>query len=149
MNKHENKNPDHQDNLPHMINELLTERQQVLAMFCRMAGLDVSANQEDRQGMLQRFCEVLVDYSALWHFEIFKYLREHKEQFQRALDVANKHEQRIIQSSELVVAFNDKYDPAKQDLSMESLEADLSKLGEEIAARIEAEDQILSAMAAT
>lgn len=149
MNDRDNKVPKARDNMPHMINELLTERQQVLAMFCRVAGIGADTSADNRHDLLQQFCEILVDYSALWHFEIFKYIREHKDNFKHALDVADRHEGRIVQTSEIVVAFNDKYDSANSSLSLESLESDLSKLGEELAARIEAEDQILSAMAKT
>ena len=149
MNDRNNEVLKSRDNMPHMINELLTERQQLLAMFCQVAGIGNETSDDDRYGLLQRFCELLVDYSALWHFEIFKYIREHGDSFKHALDIADRYEGRIVQTSELVVAFNDKYDAASKPHLLESLESDLSKLGEELAARIEAEDQILSAMAQT
>ena len=140
---------ENKDNLAHMINELLIERQQLLTKFCQVAGLDVHADRDQVNPLLQRFCEILVDYSALWHFEIYKYIRQHDTQYAHAMQVASELEGRIVQSSELAVAFNDKYDASDHPLSFEDLERDLSRMGEEIAIRIEAEDRILSAMSAS
>ena len=44
------------------------------------------------------------------------------------------------------VDFNDKYDKAGDDVPADRLEADLSKLGEELAARFELEDRLFRAL---
>ena len=46
------------------------------------------------------------------------------------------------QTTEAVIAFNDKYDDHKPTLSIDKLEADLSSLGESLAKRIELEDEL-------
>ena len=146
MNDCGNETLDTQQNLARVIDELLSEREQVLVTFCRVAAVDDAMDSEARRQLLQRFCEILVDYSALWHFEIFRYLKEHRDEYPHAISTAVKHEVKIVQASEDAVVFNDKYDPANHDLSFEQLDHDLSVLGEALAARIDAEDQILSAM---
>jgi regulator of sigma D len=46
----------------------------------------------------------------------------------------------------VAVNFNDKYDISDHQLELDHLAEDLSQLGEELAVRIELEDQLLSAM---
>ena len=137
------------DVVAHAISELLTERQEMLVLFCELAGLDPENQKEKYAGLLQRFCEVLVDYSALWHFEIHDRIINEKERYEQAVrEVENIHT-RIIEASEMAVEFNDKYDPSDHELSFDNMSADLSLLGEEIALRVEAEDRIIGAMQAS
>lgn len=128
-----------------MIDKLLAERQQVLVMFCSLAGLQPVPSAA-READLQRFCEVLVDYSAFGHFEIYERIIDGKERRQRVVDVAREVYSRIAESTDLAVEFNDKYDSADHQLDLHRLEADLSKLGEELAVRIEMEDRIIDAL---
>jgi regulator of sigma D len=128
-----------------MIDKLLAERQQMLVMFCSLAGLQpvpTAARETD----LQRFCEVLVDYSAFGHFEIYERILDGRERRQRVVSVAREVYPRIAESTEVAVEFNDKYDSADHQLDLHRLDADLSKLGEELAVRIEMEDRIIDAL---
>ncbi len=129
-----------------VVDQLLLERQQMLAIFYKVADVDAEMQADARRRLLQRFCEILVDYSALWHFEIFEYLKRNRGEYQNAMSIAATCENVIVRASESAVAFNDKYDPTVHALSFDQLDHDLSVLGEDIAARIDAEDQILSAM---
>lgn len=146
MNNTDGETVEAQQDLIRIVDELLLERQQVLLGLCKISELDLTTSADERQGLLQQFCEVLMDYSALWHFEVLDYLKQHKDEYPNALDAAVLHEERIVQASERAVAFNDKYDAATHDLCFDQLDSDLSKLGEEIAARVESEDKILNAM---
>lgn len=137
-----------QDSVEHAIEELLVERQQMLVLFCRLAGLDPADRKEEYFNLLQSFCEVLVDYSALWHFEIYDRIVNEKERFGPVAEAAEGNNSKILEACDVAVAFNDKYDPSDHELTFDELNIDLSRLGEEIAVRVEAEDKVIGAMQA-
>jgi len=128
-----------------MVEKLLAERQEVLVLFCKLAGLQpVPAESRDQD--LQRFCELLVDYSAFGHFEIYERIIDGRERRNRVVEVARDVYPRIAEATEVAVEFNDKYDSSDHELDLDRLDADLSKLGEELAVRIEMEDRIIDAL---
>lgn len=129
-----------------IVDKLLAERQQMLALFCRVAGLEPFNDSKPDVDVLQSFCQVLVDYSAFGHFEIYERIVNGRERRKRVLDVASEVYPRIASASEVAVAFNDKYDSSDHELDLDHLSADLGKLGEELAVRIELEDGIISAL---
>ena len=53
---------------------------------------------------------------------------------------------RIAETTDAAVNFNDKYETLAEDELKTHLENDLSKLGEELAMRIELEDRLISSM---
>lgn len=131
------------------INKLLAERREVLVMFCRVAGLEPFHAEAPTLEVLQDFCQVLIDYSAFGHFEIYERVASGRERRSRVIEVAEQVYTRIAEASEVAVEFNDRYDTGNggsPDLSR--LSADLSKLGEELAIRIEMEDRIVAALLA-
>lgn len=129
-----------------MVSKLLAERQQMLSLYGRVAGLSSNDDKEPSVELLQEFCQVLVDYSAFGHFEIYERIVGGRERRQRVIDVAERAYPRIAEASEVAVEFNDKYDASDHQLSYDRLHHDLSVLGEELAVRIEMEDQIISAL---
>lgn len=131
-----------------MISKLLAERQDMLVRFCRVAGLDPFTPDQPSREMLEEFCQVLVDYSAFGHFEIYSRILSGEERRQQVLDVANKVYPQIAEATEFAVAFNDKYDALTHTEPLDHLNDDLAKLGEEIAMRIDVEDQIIDALLA-
>lgn len=131
-----------------MISKLLAERQDMLVRFCHVAGLNPFHNDQPSREMLEEFCQVLVDYSAFGHFEIYSRILSGEERRKQVLDVANRIYPRIAEATEFAVAFNDKYDALTHTEPLDHLNDDLCKLGEEIAMRIEVEDQLLKAMRA-
>ncbi len=130
------------------VEKLLDERQQLLVMFCKVAGMQPLADGEesDREQLLQRFCEILVDYSAFAHFEIYERIINGQERRARVVEVAREAYPRIAEASEVAVEFNDKYDASDHELDLHALDKDLNKLGEELAVRAEMEDRIISAL---
>jgi regulator of sigma D len=131
-----------------IISKLLSERQDVLVRFCRVAGLDPFTPDQPSREMIEEFCQVLVDYSAFGHFEIYSRILSGEERRQQVLEVANRIYPQIAESTEFAVAFNDKYDALTHTEPLDHLNDDLAKLGEEIAMRIDVEDQLLTAMLA-
>ena len=131
-----------------MVNKLLAERQQMLVLFCRVAGLEPYTEERPTIDLLQEFCQVLVDYSALGHFEIYERSASGRERRSRVVRVAQDVYSRIVDASEVAVDFNDKYDAGDHVPVLSELSADLSMLAEELARRVEMEDQIIEALLA-
>jgi regulator of sigma D len=129
-----------------MINKLLTERQEVLVSFCQVAGLEPYTRTESIDNLLQSFCQVLVDYAAFGHFEVFGHISNGSERRGRVIEVAEEIYPEFIQATEYAVNFNDKYDLSDHALLFDDLADDLSHLGERLALRIELEDRLLATM---
>jgi len=131
-----------------MVQKLLKERQEMLSMFCRVAGLEPFKGVTPSADVLQEFCQVLVDYSAFGHFEIYERIVAGRERRARVVEVAREVYPRIAEATEVAVEFNDKYDASDHTLDLKRLDGDLGNLGEEIAVRIEMEDRIIQALTA-
>jgi regulator of sigma D len=129
-----------------MVRKLLDERQEMLAMFCRVAGLEPFTDSKPSVDVLQEFCQVLVDYSAFGHFEIYERIVAGRERRSQVVEVAREVYPRIAEASEVAVEFNDKYDASDHTLDLAQLERDLGRPGEELALRIEMEDRIIQAL---
>lgn len=92
------------------INELLMERQELLADFCILAGLEPYTGNQPALSKLRRFMQILVDYIALGHFEVYQYVAEGRERRGHVLEVGNQVYPRLVEATDECVAFNDKYD---------------------------------------
>ena len=131
-----------------MVRKLLNERQEMLSLFCRVAGLEPYEHAKPSVEVLQQFCQVLVDYSAFGHFEIYERIVAGRERRGQVVEIARDVYPRIAEASEVAVEFNDKYDASDHTLDLHQLDRDLGKLGEEIAVRVEMEDRIIDALTA-
>lgn len=129
-----------------MITKLLAERQEVLVLFCQVAGLEPYSRTESLDSLLQDFCQILVDYTAFGHFEVFGHISDGRERRSSVLRVAEEIYPDFVEASETAVNFNDKYDLSDHALNFDHLAEDLSRLGEELASRIELEDKLLATM---
>ncbi len=129
-----------------LVTKLVTERTQMLVTFCRLAGVEPYIAVSPVQKLLQEFCQILVDYVAAGHFALYERILEGKERRKEVADIAGEIYERIAQSTQNALDFNDKYDCGDHCTQLDSLPKDLSRLGEDIALRIELEDRLLSAM---
>jgi regulator of sigma D len=129
-----------------IIEKLLAERQSVLVMFCELAGMEAKRERDGEELKLQRFCELLVDYSAFAHFEIYERIIDGRERRSLVVHAAQEVYSQIAEATDAAVDFNDRYDAYDHELDMDRLGADLSRLGEQLAIRIEMEDRIIAAL---
>ncbi len=133
------------------IKQLISERNEVLALYCSLAGCDgnkiTSAENIDNE-TLQEFCQLLIDYIATGHFELYSRISEGKERRNEIIKLANTIYPRIEKTTALAVAFNDAYDSASTftDELKNKLPQQLSQLGEELATRIELEDKLINTL---
>jgi regulator of sigma D len=131
-----------------LVKKLVAERTEMLALYCRLAGLDPYGNSKGARGkqaqeLLQKFCQVLVDYIAAGHFSLYERIINGTERRQPIAVLAEKLYPRIAASTEAALDFNDKYDCGDHCEIGPAFSDDLSRLGEELAARIEIEDKLI------
>ena len=129
-----------------IINGLVNERQQLLVAFCQVAGLEPHGHDGRFGTPLKEFCQILVDYAAAVHFELYARVAEGKERRAEVLRIAKESYPKIAEITQQAVDFNDKYDQTSADAATGSLQADLSRLGEQLAMRFELEDQLFTAL---
>ncbi len=129
-----------------LVKKLVAERKEMLVLFCRAAGLGSVVNDEPVDDVVQRFCEVLIDYVAAGHFTLYDRIAAGKERRNRVREVAAQVYPRLSATTDAALEFNDTYSAAGTVTDMNKLAHDLSRLGEHIAARIELEDQLLNCL---
>jgi len=129
-----------------MVDKWLQERQEMLVIYCQLAGLNLYTPEKPNKQLLQDFCQVLVDYIAFGHFEVYDRISRGEERRQEVKQIAEQVYEKVAEVTELVVAFNDKYDVSDHELNLDHLDEDLSRLGAELAARIEMEDRVVHAL---
>ena len=128
------------------IGSIVESRTGTLALLSELASRQPFKPTHDTQRLLQNFCESLIDYTASAHFQLYRYIDENKERRVQVMELAEKIYPRISETTQSFLAFNDKYDCEDHCTNLESLANDLSKLGEELADRIELEDQLISVL---
>ncbi len=129
-----------------MVDKWLAERQDMLVMYCQLAGTAPFTPDKSEKQQLRTFCQVLVDYMAFGHFEIYERITSGDERRGEVLRVAEEVYPRIAEVTEFAVAFNDKYDTSDHEQALDKLDKDLSVLGEELASRIELEDRLITSL---
>lgn len=133
------------------IKQLINERNEVLTLYCSLAGCDgnkITSADEIDADTLQEFCQLLIDYIATGHFELYSRISEGKERRTEIIKLANTIYPRIEKTTALAVEFNDTFDGGNKfdDELKNKLPNQLSSLGEELATRIELEDQLINTL---
>jgi len=128
------------------INKLLDERQDMLVLFCRVAGLDPFQSNDPLQQSVRTFCQKMIDYIAAGHFAIYECLLSGGERRKPVLAVAARVYSSIEDTTDIAVAFNDKYDEHDHLLNFENLQNDLAMLGEALSNRADYEDQLIESL---
>jgi len=140
------------EKLHNTIASLIKHRQAVMTSYCTLAGVSTFAMRDmetlrPQVAELRGFCQVMVDYTAMGHFEIYQRIIEGKERRRAVKEVAAEIYPAIAETTDFLVDFNDKYDDLESTVVEPlALAEELPKLGEIIAIRGELEDQILAAL---
>jgi len=129
---------------------LVQTRSETLSLYSELASQRPFEADEVTNEALQEFCQALIDYAASAHFQLYRYISDKLERRTPVLDVADRIYPQIVQTTDSILRFNDKY----QDVNLLNddrellvlLDADLSSLGEILAERIQLEDQVIGAM---
>lgn len=131
-----------------LIGDLVSTRTEMLALYTKLAAKKPFTDQDNVVDLLQEFCEIMVDYTASAHFRLYRFLDERIERRRGVLRIAEVIYPRVIETTQAIVDFNDRYEVTKPDYDPATLEQDLSWLGERLAERIELEDQLIEVLTA-
>ncbi len=132
----------------HFINELLEERTQVWNLYCSVAGVEPYHSEKSIDVQVQEFCQMLVDYISLGHFGIYQRIIDGNERRRAIIEAAERLYPEIAHATEVALSFNDKYQSLSSTMTAKQLTKDLSVLGDQLATRIELEDELISTMLA-
>jgi len=135
------------------IKQLIEERNTVLAQYYNLAKVTENYDSDDNTTLelVEEFCQELVDYMATGHFEIYRRIEEGNERRDDITSLADKIMPRINDTTQIAIAFNDLYDSTTniEKNAIEQLPNYLAKLGEELATRIDLEDQFINLLLTT
>lgn len=135
------------------IKQLIEERNSVLAQYYNLAKIteDPETDLHNTADILEEFCQELVDYMAIGHFEIYRRIEDGNERRDEIVKLAEKIMPRINDTTQVAIAFNDLYDDTSNlnDDAFDQLPNYLAKLGEELATRIDLEDKFINTLLVT
>lgn len=128
------------------VTKLVSERTEMLTLFCRVAGLDPYEQNRHKtppREVFQEFLQVLVNYLAAGHFSLYERIANGNERQRAVSDLAAQLYPRIAESTQAALDFNDRYDGKPFEITP-MFHEHLSQLGELLASRIEIEDKIIN-----
>ena len=137
---------DRRGNAAEKLDVLVSSRTATLALLAELATRQPFHPEPSMEKALREFCEALIDYTASAHFQLYRYLSDNRERRSSVLSIADKLYPVIVETTDVILRFNDKYESMSFDNSVEFLAVDLSNLGECLADRIQSEDQVIVAM---
>ena len=126
--------------------KLLEDRQHMLVSYCELAGLEPYINSKPVEEKLRTFCQKLIDYLATGHFTIYTRIEDGGEGRSHVLEIAREVMPGIEDTTEISVAFNDKYDENDHSLKLDYLASDMDMLGESLGSRADYEDRLINAL---
>ena len=142
----EYKGIDRRGNAAEKLDVLVSSRTATLSLLAELATRQPFHPEPSMEKALREFCEALIDYTASAHFQLYRYLSDKRERRQSVLSIADKLYPVIVETTDVILRFNDKYESMSFDNSVEFLAVDLSNLGECLADRIQSEDRVIAAM---
>ncbi len=140
-NPNERKAHDHR-----VVQELLEERRQLWALFQALKEPPPPPARHGVEVRLREFCQVLVDYISLGHFEMYPRLTEVPERRARVQSLAKTLYPQFTEATDAALEFNDKYEALTGPALQTALDPDLRRLGKALAQRFNLEDQLIGAM---
>ena len=130
-----------------LIDKWLKERQGLIVQLCDLSG-NPGSSQENKVERFQSFCQILVDYVSVGHFEVYEQLLSEAAEFNDGgTELANKIIPKIQASTEIALNFNDRFDNIhKVDDGIEGLILELETLGKTLEDRFELEDVLIESL---
>jgi regulator of sigma D len=129
-----------------IIDGWLEERQTLISLFVHLPEHHIN---EELNGKIQSFCEVLMDYLSSGHFEVYEQLlREGSDFADGSLEEGQELLPKIQLSTDIALDFNDDFsnllNPTVQQIR--EFSEHLSKLGEALEERFELEDTMIAVL---
>ncbi len=129
-----------------VVKNLLQQRQEMLVLFCEVAGLDPFPHGKSDSSILQEFCQVLIDYVAMGHFAFYQqFIENHVFPPQITQTIQTLYPQ-IFKFTLTAVDFDERYDTLEKCQQLTNLDQELCELGQALALRIELEDHLIRSL---
>jgi regulator of sigma D len=144
---HRNSNPSQQfAAVEELLTRWLRERRELLGRYTEIAvALDSALEPAKLNQRQQALCTVLVDYVSAGHFEVFHELLNEAESFGDGSGaIARQLMPAIGDTTEVILAYEEKYGGG--DAYPDTLQRDLSSLGEVLETRFVAEDRLIAGL---
>ena len=125
-----------------LISELQNERQELWSLYFHVAELKPFSAQKQVKNKLTEFSQILVDYVSLGHFGVYERILKGNERRSGVLTIAQEIYPEFTATTEAAISFNDKYENIDKIATFDTLEQELSALGENLAKRIDLEDKL-------
>lgn len=130
-----------------VIDSWLTERQELLVKYCKLAGLppfEQDAKTLPEAYNVNGFCQILIDYLSAGHFEVYNdIVKQCQEHGPQSAALAEEIYPKITATTDLLVSFNDKYSNLSEKSDLSGFDADLSKVGQILEQRLGFEDELI------
>ena len=139
-----NSGTDRRNKTREVIDKLLEERRELLALLFDSSSFDPVESVIERES-LKKFCEILVDYIAAGHFGLYQRLSDGTERRAAVQEVAGRVFPLIKTITDNAVAFSDRC-VANNYQRTDEIMTQLSSLAEDLSVRFELEDQIIDVM---
>lgn len=127
------------------IDTWLEERKQLLVQYCKLASIP-PFEREDKSlpepQEIVRFCEILMDYVSAGHFEIYQKIISDADGTDSIENILSQ----IDSNTDKALLFNDKYASFNEDESLNSFDARLAELGQQMEERFSYEDQLIKSI---
>ena len=134
-----------------LVNKIVDARTEMLTLLSQLVNkrpFILDSIDATVPNLLQQFCQSLVDYTAHAHFQLYRHFAENRERRVSVSAVADQIYPQILTITQSILDFNEKYDCEDHCESLSALDEDLSRLGEQLADRIELEDRLIAVFAA-
>ena len=119
-------------------------RQELIIQFNTLCQLRPFLSGKDTsylEGSLITFCQLLLDYMSMGHFQMFEKLLANIENTTTTADIQKAKFEALKDTTLSALTFSDNY---SSKFKIERLERDLSQLGEELALRFDLEDDLIN-----
>ncbi|MDP0561466.1 MAG: sigma D regulator [Candidatus Endonucleobacter sp. (ex Gigantidas childressi)] len=128
-----------------IIDRWLSERQELIVLYCSINGVDqLKSDKRSLTVKLKEFCQIMVDYVSVGHFEVYERLNQEGLEFDdEGIEVAQALYPKIESNTHLCLDFNDRCEVIS---SVKGLQEALSALGEVLEDRFMLEDNLIETL---
>jgi regulator of sigma D len=130
-----------------IIDRWLAARKNLIVEYCGIS--EIEGSSEEHVAKYQSFCQKLVDYVSIGHFEVYEQLVSEAKDYkdESGIELAGKVLPIIERSTQLALDFNDKFDNVhREDEGLDKLVQDAHKIGEMLEERFELEDMLIESL---
>lgn len=136
-----------------VIDHWLSTRQDLIVEYCKLAALQPCAAKSAISELpslneIDSFCQTLIDYISAGHFKIYDMVMEKWQSTGfKATNEINQAYANIVQTTDPLLNFADKYLDLGEDDEPTDFDKDISWVGETLENRFEFEDELIQLIA--